>query len=317
MLQYTKAKGIGGADWLGLVTRDCPNVIIRTQNSAIQRIPGDAWAWSVYTQLTAGLGYDFLLRQLIACTGIGLLVTLDASPHLASFGAIEHIQLATYINQAYTPIAEAQIAESGYFGYPAGEGSLALIVTTSRDIPIAPVSIPANTRIDIRTTIDKTLNRKMSNFFLSGYNLSTFGFTDIAAIDKAYEQGTPVCYPKLIPLAASISVVHDAAANILGSYSVVSASLDDDYLIWGGAAVQDMTHGSAVDAQFDVSLGVAGSEVVQARYAIVQPSTFFGASHCIFPWPFIAYAGERLAVRVSDEASAGNDYEVSLYGVKL
>jgi len=317
MLQYTKAKGISGAGWLGLVTRDCPNLIIPIQTIPAARTPGQNWSWSAYTQIVSSLAYDFLLRQLLIATGIGRNITLTTYSQNLIIQELMHIQIATGASQSETPVGEAQIAESAVVVVPKGTGTAMLFVSTTRDIPIAPILIPDSTSISVRTTIDTAAESKRTVLYLSGYNASTLDFIDISTITKQYEQGSPVCYPELNPLASSILVTGNAAANNFGAYSVVVASLTDDYLIWGGAAFQSFEAYTASSAQFDVSLGAAGSEVAQARFAIASPVGYYTSSHCIFPWPFIAYAGERLSIRVSSVNSGSIPYYSSLYGVKL
>jgi hypothetical protein len=290
---------------------------VPTLAASKQKAPGNNWAWSTYTQLVSSLAYDFLLKQLLVSTSFGASVNLGASPIVSYIQGTEHIQIATGPSQSETPVAEAQVSESGYMSLPVGTGAVILVITTCRDIPISPVKIPSSTRISIRTTLDTTLVVKSSVFYLSGYDLTSLGFTDVEVIDKSYEKGTPAYYPKLNPLASMIPVSSSGTNWVLGDYVTVIDSLADDYLIWGAATNRDITNTMGVDAQFDVALGEAGSEVVQARWGLNRSQTYLNAGHVIFPWPFIAYAGERLSIRVADDYEPALDYGVSLYGVKL
>lgn len=314
-IQYLKSKSVGGAPWLGLVTRDYPNVIVPTGEVAIACIPGNAWAWSTYATVTAGLAYDFLLRQLIMCSGIGLDIITNGVTTLARQ---QQIQIATFINQAYAAIAEAQLTESvvaSMSGNTDGVTTCFVASTTTRDLPLFPVVIPDSTAIVLRSTLDIAATRKLSRYYLSGYDLSSLAFTDYAAYTKAFEQGSVSCYPGVYPLGSNITVVGNATPGLFGAYSTVVASLDYDCLVLAGTCVPDALTSASV--QLDVSIGAAESEVVQARYAYGSPGLYKGSCHVRFPFPFIAYAGERLSVRLMAMTGVSNNYRVGLSGIKL
>jgi len=315
MLQYTKAKGIGGADWLGLVTRDCPNVIVPTAASPIARNPGDAWTWSVYAQVTAGLAYDFLLRQLIMSTGLGASITANG---ILTFTRQEQIEIATFIQQAYTVIAEAQLTESVLAVMASnidGVTTCMLYSTTTRDVPLFPVVIPDNTYIALRATLDTATVRKYSRFYLSGYDLSTLSFADYVAYTKAFEEGSVSCYAGVYPLGSNVSVISGTSALTFGSYSTIDASLSNDCLVTFGVCIPTLGI-TASSVQLDVAVGAAGSEVVQARYALAT-AAYLGSCQVRFPLPFIAYKGERLSVRLLEDNGSSQEYRVGLSGIKL
>ena len=314
-IQYLKSKSVSGADWLGLVTRDCPNDIVPTATAAITRNPGDAWAWSVYAQVDPGLAYDFLLRQLIMCTGIGVDLTTNGG---LSLYREQQVEIATGAAGSEVVVADAQLVESvvaNMSGNTDGTTTCFVASTTTRDIPLFPVVIPSSTRIALRSTLDIAATRKYSRYYLSGYDLSSLTFDDYAAYTKAFELGSVGCYSAVIPLGSNISVVGNATPITFGAYSTVIDPLDYDCLVTMGICVPNTSTSTSV--QFDVAIGAAGSEVVQARYAYGAPGLYRGSCHVRFPFPFIAYAGERLAVRLMAMAGISNNYQVGLSGIKL
>lgn len=317
MISLVRSKDKGGGAWLGLVTRDCPNVIVPTQAASISKAPSNSWVWSTWIQVSAGLAYDFLLRSLVVMTGFGKTYTLDGSSHSAFLQALEHIQIGITANQVTTPVAEAQIAESAFMSVPSGEGDVIIVVTTGRSILCHPVIIPASSVIAVRTTTDGTPSISFTNLYLSGYDTSGFSFEDIAAVTKAFEQGQSSSYPLLIPLASTVTITAHATANTLGAYSTVKDPVANDTLVFGGITSQVPSGALAGGAQFDVSIGAANSEVVQARFALPVRTTYYNSGLCMFPFPFIAYAGERISARVSSTRAASPTYIISLYGVEI
>jgi len=301
----------------GLARRDCPNVIVPTLAISPVNTAGVAWASSAaMTQITAGLAYEFLLDGMIVNTGMGGgVVTVNGTTY---YRYLYHLRIGTGA-AVETVVAEAQIAESALVdlgGIVDDAVSAICIVTTSRDIPLAPVRIPASTRIAYDASIDGSPSYKVIRVYLSGYDLSTYDFAKVPGYDSLYHYGIRPVYPDVNPLQSQIVVTTSATSWTLGAWAEVTASLDADYLILGAASVD--TEVTAKEAQFDVGLGAAGSEVVQSRWGMPYNASRHNATHIRWGTPFIAYAGERLAIRAAAGSTAvGKVYNVTLYGVRL
>ena len=299
----------------GLARRDCPNVIVPTLAISAVNTAGVAWAPSAaMTQITAGLAYEFLLDSMIVNTGIG--VSVVTSVTVADFFRhLCHLRVGTGA-AVETVVAEAQIAESAFLnisGMTAETITASLIVTTSRDIPLAPVRIPASTRIAYDASIDGSPGYKALRVYLSGYDLSTYDFAKVPGYDSLYHYGIRPVYPDVNPLQSQVVITTGAGNWTLGAWAEVTASLDADYLILGAASVD--TEVTAKEAQFDVGLG-SETVVVQSRWGMPYNASRHNATHIRWGTPFIAYAGERLAVRGA-ATTASRVYNVTLYGVRL
>ena len=299
----------------GLARRDCPNIIVPTLAISALNTAGVAWAPSAaMTQITAGLAYEFLLDGMIVNTGMGgETATANGS---FFYRYLYHLRVGTGA-AVETVVAEAQIAESAFIslgGIVDDAVQAICIVTTSRDIPLAPVRIPASTRIAYDASVDGSPVYKILRAYLSGYDLSTYDFAKVLGYDSLYHYGMWPIYPDVNPLQSQAVITTGAGAWTLGAWTEVTAALDANYLIVGAASVD--TEATAKEAQFDVGLGAAGSEVVQSRWGMPYNAARHNATHMRWGTPFIAYAGERLAVRGA-ATTASKVYNATLYGVRL
>ncbi len=303
-----------GGKWNGLVTRDCPNVIVPTLTSSVSHTMGTGFVYPAsYTQITASLAYDFLLRQAIITSMVGAGLSANGSLYLAS---LMQYLVATGASDSEVDKASGIDALNAYvemLGRVDDAVSASLVIATVLDIPLGYIEIPASTRIGWKGAIDGTPTIKAQRIYLSGYDLSTFAFTKYAPYTLDYEQGNVAQYPSPLVSLGSTSITSGAGVFSQGAYGVVSASLSDDYLIRTVAIRPD---GASNHAQFDISLGADTEEVVQARAALPMSSTYRSAGLIRFPYPFIAYAGERLTVRAAC-TRASSVFLVQVYGEQL
>lgn len=315
MLSLVRSKDKGGGDWLGLVTRDCPNIIIPSLALAINPLAGINWAWGNWKTVVASLLDAFILKNMIYQPGMGVSVIVDGTNSSYNIG---HIQLATYANQAYTPIAECQFAD-GYIYDVSGLGVDAyanIINNAYRPIRIGSVLVPISSQISVRVTYSGAPNIHTTYLYLTGYYHDALSFIDVPYVDTAYELGQKASYPSIVPLASSLAVTSGTTNWTFGSYVVVSASLDADYLICG-CSTTEVAAGS-LNAQLDFSIGASGSEFVQARSAHISTGLYKGCGYDYFPYPFIAYSGERLSVRLAGNSlGTARVIRVTVYGIKL
>jgi hypothetical protein len=304
----------------GYATRDCPNVIIPTLALPLILSPTASWAWpAAYSQIIDPTTYPFLLTQLFQQTNMYGSTAVDGSFHCEE---LFQTDIGTGVATAETSIGTVIHAASSFIvvsGIVDDEASATGGSTCARDVSFGPVVIPSGSRIAARISKSGvTDGTHVSNvgFYLSGYNLTTLDFASAHFLDDLYVRGMRPNYPKP-QVSLGSTPVTAGAAWVLGAYAVVTASLDEDYLI-RSVAIQPKITTATKSAQFDISLGAAGSEVVQARASRVGFSSFSyrGISHIEFKYPFIAYKGERLTIRAAS-ALASAIYNVMIFGERM
>ena len=319
--------------WRGKAVRDCPNVIVppctsNTTGSAIVPVAGNSWAWGAYRQVVpaAGAGsvaYPFLLHDLIAAPGLGVSTAVDGlfiTPYFLQYG----VTTGAPGSEIEPNLAYASDAAS-YAAVVSGLGGASPLVTiidlAAGDLPLGPLLIPANTRIALRATTSGAPTVKIIAVFLSGYDLTTLGWTPKVDCDELLDYGSRPTYPKpLIIAGASAVVTTGNPAGTFGAYVTVLDPLDGDYLLEAAAAIPSTLDGTYRSTQFDMGIGAAGSEVVQSRFCAPQyPGGAGYAYSCRMRWPYrvIAYKGERVSVRAIAPVTVSRTYKVNIYGTRL
>ena len=300
----------------GLVVRDSPNLIMPTLADPISYTPGETWGNGAYAQViaAASLTYPFILHDLIVNGNLGTYLITQSTA--AKLFLMQH-EIGTGAAASEVSKAVAIDAEGLYVGLSwdtAGVGVEAdIYCTTSKDIPIGPLYIPPSTRIAFRSSLSTTAAFKTGRVYLSGYNVNTLDFTKHFTVDELLERGSRATYPSPLVFLGSVAVTGGAGWTA-GNYAQIIAALSDDYLLVSAHAIPTDATGIC-SAQFDVSIGAAGSEAVQAKFALPE-TTLKGAVHMRWPYPVIAYKGERIAVRAAP-GNSGKAYTVNIYGVRL
>jgi len=300
----------------GFATRDYPNTILPTLADPIAPTVGTNWSWGAYKEVDPHVDYEFLLKQLVVTPALGGTFTTAAVNRIVNQ---EQFTVATGAAASEVDKAEAQLAESLYcsIGSLSGTVSVTIYGFTTRSLPCGPVVIPVGSRMAVRAVLDGAPTVKATRLYVVGYDTALLNFADVLALDELYERGARPLYPALIPLAGATAVTANALTPwAQGDYAVADAHLDYDYLIYAANIVPTNLTLNSAGAQVDLSLGAAGSEVVQARMALPGIAAAYNvAGHVEFPYPFIAYKGEQLSGRVA--AKAVSPYNIGVYGVRL
>jgi len=302
----------------GFATRDCPNAILPTLANPIAPTVGTSWSWGAYKEVDPHVDYEFLLKQLIATPATGGTFVVGPDAIVNRIVAEEHFTVATGAAGSEADVAEGQLAESLYLSSAALTGTVSLTMYgfAARCIPCGPVVIPVASRIAVRAVLDSAPTVKATRVYLSGYNTSLLNSADVMAFDELYERGARPLYPELLPLGAATAVTANSTPWAQGAYVVVDAHLDYDYLIFAGTILPTNLTLNSAGAQVDLSLGATSSEVVQARMGLPGIAAAYNvAGLSTFPYPFVAYKGEQLSVRVA--ATAESPYNIGVYGVRL
>jgi len=318
VLSLIRSKDKGGGAWSKLVTRDCPNILVPTLAAGVPVYTGPVWTWGGYSQVHAGLAYDYLVCNLLINAGLGYGTSGNVGISVPYF---LHYELATGASQSEVSIAQAldamcfNISITGVV-----DDAVGIVVREMgvKGVPIGPVIVVKGTRISFNAVSDIQSFYNAGAMYVSGYDTATFAFTKLPFADKDYELGLKTTYSKPLIALGFTSITSGAANWKQGAYGQVIASLDKDYLIIAATAKGTNANASRM-AQFDIALGAADSEVVQQRTAIAsgtESANVIRTSFFEFKYPFIAYAGERLAIRAAASA-ASKSYDLMLCGIRL
>jgi len=303
----------------GWATRNCPNVIIKPlANSGL--LPSayltDSWGgWPAnYSQIVASTAEEYLVSHAFLCGGLGAHVTtngfLDVSNHM-------HLQIGKGAAGSETVIAEAMTVSSVNF-ILAGIVDDAVICEAyekmTHRVPLAPVIVPAASRLAVRGQISGAPTLKTGAIYLAGYPTAALDYAHVPAFDELFMRGCRPAYSDIQVITAPVTVTASVTAWALGAWVQIGAALDDDYLFEQGAALGDI---GAKSGQFDVGLGPDDTHiVVQARYAIASEA-LQSAADDEFLLPFIAYKGEKVWVRVASKVAFGKTFNVCLHAKRL
>ena len=280
--------------------------------------------WGSWVQVTASTGYTGILAGLVLSARIVASLTANGTTAL-------QCRLWTAIATG-AAASEVEVARTHW-----GAGALVTLsglvddaVTAQSQTPvlvqpkhIAHVLIPSGTRLAARAQnigLGATLGTRIYTYFYEPDELeASLGEWNIDRL--AWLNGVDKTHSMDLPDAAEVTVSSNGTSGGVwqlsaATYAQISASLADDYLIEG----INVTHAANMSVQLDVSLGAAASEVVQARAGIPSPGValpFVVAETCWFPIPFIAWRGERVAVRAANSTTADADVLVRLIGQRL
>ncbi len=220
--------------------------------------------------------------------------------------------------------AETRIAEFRFAGNltvqvnnPGATTTVVAVATPGHFYQIGPILLPAGTRLAYDGAINDALTANQSRLYLAGYDPATANFITLNKDYLSMLQGG----------VATDTVVTDytvlnrpTGAWVNSGYTTLpikgAATADADYLVVNLFA-QDWTQ-VMCDNQFDLAVGAAGSEVIQARVASPGASGFQHGpfDHELFV-PFLLYAGERLSCRVRGSSAIADACDVTCTMIRL
>lgn len=305
----------------GYAIRDCPNLILPILANSKTYYPsgGTAWSRGGYSLVaTVSASYPFILHDLIVA--IGLVAQKGGAGYVGMTGLEEYIigtgNAGSEVDAAFS--LDAGGMSIGVAGCTCGLAVSTGYMNTVRTVPIGPIQFPASTKLSLDAAYSGVLLAPgPSQVYLSGYDATTLDFADVVALDKFMEHGLPPVRPSVLVALGTTAVVSGASSWAWGSWTEVVASLDEDYLL-ETASVYPTDTTSIRNAQFDIGIGAAGSEAIQARFCNPTFSTTIGlATFNRWPYPFIARKGERVAIRAAAATTASRNYQVGIYGRRL
>jgi len=306
----------------GWATRDCPNQIIPPLAIPITLTSAyltDSWGgWPAnYKQIIASTAEEYLLTHAYLTPGLGASTTVNT---ITWFSIHMHLLIGKGAAGAEAVIAEVMATSSvgiSIGGIVDDAVDSACWETITRTVPLAPVIVPAGSRLAVKGQVSGAPTQRRGAIYLTGYPTASFDFAQVPGFDELFMRGCRPAYSDIQVITAPVTVT--AAATIFpdfGAWVQIGGALDDDYLYDQIAALSTAT--SALShLQFEVGLGPdVDHVVVQARagliYALIRSS-----SDCQFPLPFIGYKGESLWVRVTCNVTGSRTASVCLHAKRL
>lgn len=298
-------KGTLGGLWYP-VRRDCPEIILPDGATATTITPalmaaGHTDTFSAYAEMCSTTEFGSIPLSLIGInvtfrTGL----TLSASDTQRISRQIL-IELASGSAGSETTIGEFRLGSGAFVQLTISSGaSTALAMAqTAIYLETPPLLIPASTRLSVRNQYNDTSTIGSNATYGIAYDPTKLVFSNNPSINWDHFLKGGMTLPHDTTDLTSITSGSPSASN--GSYVTLNinggATLDADYLVWGFGSSQDFI-GNSVHQTYDIALGTAGNEVVQARGCL--GGTVFGAAtgEYKFKYPFIAYKGETLRARL-------------------
>ena len=305
------------------IRRDLPEIAIPIDAEVAASNPGTAaWAQSAaFAQLVASSAAEYVTCSLGVSLRQGRTLTangVDAeaglwTAHLYTGAAASEVERAARaLGLAH------RISITGIVDDAVTSQALAQLAT---QLPMYGMRIPAATRITAKTacSLDGATHLKVAFTWLLVYDatliaparLWAWDEDEFAAGGDSYQNAS-----KIWPATpAALNVTSSGTNWVYGSWLQVDAALDADYLIEGISMGNELS-GTNASVQAQLGLGAGGSEVAQSTTYQRRLGTDRTGGFYPFTHPFIAFKGERLAVRLK-ASSASVDADVNVYGIKV
>jgi len=305
----------------GYALRDCPNVIIPSlanPPTLTSTYLTDSWGgWPAnYREVIASTAAEYLLTHAFLSPGLGGITTVDGVT-----GVFFHMHLLIGKGAAGSEavIAEAMASSGVAFsasGFLGGE-SCSCWETITRTVPLAPVIVPAASRLAVEGQVSGAPTQRRGAIYLTGYPTASFDFANVPAFDELFQRGCRPAYSDIQVITAPVTVTgHATVAWTLGAWVQVGGALDDDYL-YDQITALNVAPYTGAHFQFEVGLGPDVDHVViQARGGHVYALTS-STSDCQFPLPFIGYKGEGLWIRAACGATGSRQASVCLHAKRF
>lgn len=316
------------------IRRDMPELLLPDSTDWAQQVPSTSANWTVsasFTQLVASLAQDTVLRMVGVSGSEGLSIA-GADVGATAYGLWD-LHVYTGAAAAETEICRCTycvVVNASVTGTAAGTAG-SVLGGASSQIAICPLYIPSGTRLTAKSSIYDRQFLDEVKIWLLGYDASAYCNPkhplDVDKWIKGYSLGAHRTWP---PAGAASGTQADTAvtthatnawstsveATGYGNWAQLDGSLDADYLVTGLSCIL-ASASSKSSCVVNLGLGGAGSEVVQARSGFPR----YGSNFCLggyhpFADPFIAFKGERLAVRAKAQA-ANKTYQIVVHGMKL
>jgi len=282
-----------------LFRRDEPDTIVPALATAIG-IQAGTDAWGAWAQVTAGLSLPFLLGGISISGEVGATLTTNTSVKVrkrtwfavgtgvaTSEVEVARTALGMGLSFGLTGVVDDVVQATGY----------ALFVEGRR---LTPVLINPNTRIAVRAYQTGSPSEDTYRIYLIGYDAQKLAASRWPLHAGLFQAGVSKSHSDDKPATTEVTVIWGGTAWAWGSWVEVTPSLDANYLIEGMLVNPISDTATGQDSQIEVGTGAAGSETPRGRMGFPNTPVSGRASDLLpFPVPFIAFKGERLAVRAA------------------
>lgn len=308
------------------IRRDLPEIAIPINAEAATINPGSAaWALSSsFGQLVASSAAEYVTNAIGVTARFGRALTTNVT---VTTGMIWSVHL--YTGAASSEVERARVI----FGGPAARCSLLGVVDDAvtaqafanigGQVPMYGMRIPASTRITAKTAtnVPSTNWTRNAEVWLLVYDATLIQPAHLWAWDEDQFVAGGDSYQNASRMwdstPTALLMTSGAGAWTFSAWVQADAALDADYLIEGVANTREDDASTTADFVVQLGLGAAGSEVVQSESKCSRVGTT--EQNCgvfTFTHPFIAYKGERLAIRVKDQQGS-LDHEAVIFGKKI
>lgn len=259
-------------------TRDSPEIIVPVDGNSITVTGGAGnWGWGAWTEITSGLGSDFVLTKVLMSLVPEAL--LDAGAVEIGIGA-EGSEVAIAEIRYWmgtTTVCTGDLYLSGYSHFPRRVGFY---------------RIDANTRISVRQCSQSNTVRDVY-VYLQGYSGTGPTIQQLAVTQQSYVRGDATGASLTIPETGGIGAL-PLSAWAWTTWSEVLASAGYDMLAYGfGVGEVGAMFALGQGGLIQLGVGAATSEV-----AIGAAGWCKGSSPQMFGHPILVESGERVAIRI-------------------
>jgi hypothetical protein len=279
---------------LSLPRRDSNiEVIVPAEGNAAAPTSGTNWGWGAYTQITADVGYDFVLCG--AHTG----AMCNFPTGVATTDAI-HWQIATGAAASEVNIADGQWAMYGqnHAGNPAG-----IWIGAAYTWRIDPILIASGTRLSVRYSQSYNGTLFYPAMYLFGYDSRSFS-PSVGNMDSdRFLKGLKLSSHQVAPeAAAGNTVTAGGTAWTYGSWVEFIASASNDLLI---KTLSLATTTGWKHVQAKIGIGGSGSEVAMSKIGFPgRTLTLHHIGTQELYRPLYVKKGERVAVQTACSAAS-------------
>lgn len=280
-----------------------------------------SWIESVPASGAQELNFPFLLTSIAIAHNVGQSLSADGTVGVQKrlWAAVGKGDAGSEVEVARTMIGSAiQVSVTGHVDDPITASGICMLVDARR---LAPVMIPPHTRISVRLAQLGLTSERFHQVYISGYDASDLPrFSEWPLEAEMFRRGVSDSHEDDLPdFSTEITATAGAAFATPGSWVDVVASLPANYLITEVNAHCDPAEASSLqDAHIAVGTGSAGAEIERGKVGFPTRSLappVWSSNSLPIAFPFIAFEGERLAVRVYGNGSRTKIIRIE--GIKL
>lgn len=307
---------------LDILRRDTPELIEPDLARSVNINSAAEPAWGAWGTITAGLGYSFVLCGLIAELMCG---AASPGPLNEIVGRRRRWQVGTGGTPDVVALGHACLHGWGFTSADTGETYVFAVAKNQPYIPLNPILIPSGTAIKVRATDQNLWNQTVAfqahRIYLVGYDAAKLHPSLWPLRRDLYGRGVAKCHAETFPATGTMDFTPSSAGGVdsgwsWGNWTELVASLDENMLITG-ASLHPIVIADQYSCQVQIGTGADGYEIPRAAMGLVEsPYTGPMTTQIDFPYPFVAFKGERLVVRGAAWFRT-DDYSVAVQAARL